>query len=413
MKTETGSQAEAVQTDAEKDKEDKKETGAYVVLLLVLVPLLGIGGTAAVSLIRGFSLSVVILNVFVAAVICLICEVPVSGADIDSFEAPFLIVSYISGLIMSFASPFIFEFTLPFAAPAVIIGLILGRFAGLSALVVFTSISTILLYESGLYFFYIFVTGFILIILFCDRKKYKPISATVTFGSLSSVLYLSCIAISGVDISPGRIVFPLIGLFLNILIVLIVYPKIKENVVDRYENFLKSVLDPDHELIRRLKKTDSREYAISVHTSHLTDMLSEKISLNRDKTFGIAYYMRIGLLSSESGDIPGESLKLLQENDYPDFIMEGIREYYGIDGLRLSKESGCIYIVRDFVSELYSRFDADKERSPDYKKIVSDLIKRKLKDDRIKRSDLSLYDLAVIQEVLKDKVFYYDTILRK
>ena len=381
--------------------------------LLILTPLLGIGGTALVSFIKGFSFQAVILNTFVSASVCIIAEIPLAGAEPDKNGAPYLMVSYISGLLLAFLSSFVYECILPIAAPSAVIALILGEGAGVSALILFASISTVLLYESGLYFFYIFLTGFILIILFCSRKRYRVFPIILTYVSLGGILYISCLFMSRAELNPIMIISPFVGAFLNLLILMIVRPKVIENVLDRRELFIKSILDPEYDLLMKLKNTDRDEYDRAIHSAHLSDILAERLGANRRKTVSISYYSRIGVLRGDKENIDIKSLALIREREFPTFISEGIKEYYSINGKRQSKESSLVLIVNNLLSDIYSYFETHGGKSPDYQEIVINCMKRMIADNRIKLSDLSLYDLGVISEVLKDKVIYYECILRK
>ena len=386
--------------------------GAAIALLLIFVPVAGIGGTALISSIKGFSFQAVIINTFIAAAVCIISEIPLSKVTLNSYGSFYLVLSFCLGLSFVFISPFTFESILPLAAPAVLIGMMLGEAAGFSALVLFTSLSTLLLYESGLYFFYLFISGYALVAFFSRHPSRKALPAVITYLSLGAIIYYACIYISGAAITPGIVVFPAVGAFFNILIILIMKRKIIENVLEREEKFVLSLLDTEYELMQTLKKTERREYDLAVHTAHLCDILAERLSFDPRKTQGISFYSRIGILRGKQ-DIGVKSLSILREHNFPDYVIDGVKELYGYGGLRLSKESGSVFIVHRLLKDIYAYFDENKGESPDYSGMIISILKEELQDNRIKQSDLSLYDLGVISEVLRDKGFYYDFILKE
>ena len=80
---------------------------------------------------------------------------------------------------------------------------------------------------------------------------------------------------------------------------------------------------------------------------------------------------------------------------------------------RLSKESGSVFIVSRLIRDIYRYFDENGGKSPDYNGMVISILKEMISDNRIKMSDLSLYDLGIISEVLKDQGFYHDFILKE
>ncbi len=389
-----------------------RKSGTAIAILLIFVPVAAIGGTALVSSLKGFSFQAVIINTMIAAAICIISEIPLTRVPVNSYGSLYLVLSYVMGLSFVFLSPFTFESILPLSAPAVLIGMILGETAGVSALILFTSLSTLLLYESGLYFFYILVSGYVLIVFFCRKPDRKALSALITYLSLGTLIYFSCIYISGSALTPGVVVFPAVAAFLNILIILIMRTKIIENVMEREERFVLSLLDTEYELMQTLKKTERREYDLAVHTAHLCDILAERLSFDGRKTQGISFYARIGILRGEH-DIGVRSLSILREHGFPEYVINGIKELYGFGDLRLSKESGSVFIVQTLLKEIYAYFDETQGESPDYSEMIISTFKEMLSDNRIKKSDLSLYDLGVMSEVLRDKGFYYDFILKE
>ena len=46
------------------------------ILLLLIIPIIGIGGTAAVSIMRMFSLREILLNTAISAALCIVAEIP-------------------------------------------------------------------------------------------------------------------------------------------------------------------------------------------------------------------------------------------------------------------------------------------------------------------------------------------------
>ncbi len=379
--------------------------------LLIFIPVIGTGGTAVVSYFRFFSIQQVILNTIVAAALCIVAEIPLKRVAIDERGAVYFVYSYLCGLLMSVLSGFAYEFILPIAGPAVLIGLLGGTVSGISALLLFAGISTLVLYESGLYFFFLFFTGFILMMFFTMEREVSVPSAFFTSLSIGAVTFYACCILAERKLSPENVVFPLIGLIFNFIIILVMSPKIYENVLDRETNFINSILDPEYELLQRLKKENKTEYDRMIHSVHLINILMEKMGLERIKLNGIGYYCRIGVLRGENDNVAEKSLSMIHEREFPEEIIEGILEYYDYKERRLSRESGVVLAANKLINRIYEKKAGDTEKKIDYNLLVTEIMKEFTGEKRVLQSDLSLNDLNVISETFRKQAFYYDFIL--
>ncbi len=381
------------------------------ILLLLIIPIIGIGGTAAVSIIRMFSLREILLNTAISAALCIVAEIPLKYSVFEKEGSGWIVIGYISGLLMSLSSAFLMEFMLPLAAPAVLIAFLSGAFNGAAALLLFVGISFLVLYESSVYFFYVMVSGFVLLVMFAEQKNAPRLTAALTFFSVSIVTYFSCFFLMGLELSPELAVFPLVGMFLNFLTVSIIRPKLIENVILKKELFYRKVIDTEYELMQTLKNENRREYDIAVHTAHFCDILTEKMNSDRRKCLGICYYNSIGVLRGDRGNIPEKSLSMIREREFPPDIIEGIKEYYAMNNLRLSKESALVLIIRRVISDIYLFIDSNRGKRPVYNNIITTVMREMTGNPRILKSDLSLNDLNLISEKLRGEALYYDFLL--
>ncbi|MCR4590268.1 MAG: hypothetical protein K5668_05555 [Lachnospiraceae bacterium] len=379
--------------------------------LLIFIPVIGTGGTAIVSYFRFFSVQEVIMNTVVAAALCIVAEIPLKKMAIDSEGAVYFVYSYLCGLLMAVLSGFSYEFILPLSGPAVLIGLLGGPVSGISALLLFCGISTIVLYESGLYFFFMFFTGFLLILLFTLDRDISIPSVIFTAFFIGAVTFYACCILSERKLSPENVVFPLIGIVLDFIIILVMSPKIYENVIDREENFINSILDPEYELLQRLKNENRPEYDKMIHSVHLINILMEKMGLERIKLNGTGYYCRIGVLRGENDNVAEKSLSMLHEREFPEEILEGILEYYAYKGRRLSRESGVVLISNRLIFRIYEEKALHPETKIDFNQLVTDIMKDFTGERRVLQSDLSLNDLNIISDTMRKQEFYYDFIL--
>ena len=378
---------------------------------MIFIPVIGTGGTAIVSYFRFFSIQEVILNTIIAAGLCIVAEMPLKRLTIDSKGVIYFVYSYLSGLLLAVLSGFCYEFILPLAAPAVLIGILGGTPAGSSALLLFTGISTLVLYESGLYFFMMYLIGYILLMFYTLEREVSLLTAVFTSLAVGVPAFYACSILSRARLAPENIVFPLVGLLLDFIVILIMRPKIYTNVIDRRENFINSILDPEYELLQKLKKDNRKEYDKMVHSVHIASILMERMGLQRVKLLGTGYYCRIGVLRGENSNIAEKSLALIHERDFPKVISDGILEYYGIGSTRHSRESGTLLIVNSLITMIYDFKHRHKGKKADYNIMITSVMKRITAEKSILQSDLSLNDINVISETLRKQAFYYDFIL--
>jgi len=393
------------------ERTEDKGSKTAALTLMIFIPVIGTGGTAIVSYFRFFSIQEVILNTIIAAALCIVAEMPLKRLTIDSKGVVYFVYSYLSGLLLAVLSGFCFEFILPLAAPAVLIGILGGTPAGSSALLLFTGISTLVLYESGLYFFLMFFVGYILLMFFTLHREVSVPSAVFTSLSAGGLTFYACSILSKARLAPENVVFPLVGLLLDFIIILIMRPKIYLNVIDAKENFINSILDPEYELLQKLKNDERREYDKVIHSIHIANILMERMGLERIKLLGTGYYCRIGVLRGENSNVAEKSLSLIHERDFPKVITDGILEYYGLSGTRLSRESGALIVINSLIDMIYDFKHRHKGEKADYSIMINSVMKRITAEKSILQSDLSLNDLNVISETLRKQAFYYDFIL--
>lgn len=379
--------------------------------LLILLPIIGIGGTALVSLIRVFSLKEIILNTAVAACLCIIAEVSMDDLEIDRHGVRYFVTAYVSGIIMAVISGFLFEFVFPLAAPAVVIGMLAGPLVAVSSLTLFCGISTLVLYESGLYFFYMMVSGLILIILYCRQKKVSRLTSSIIYFFASAVVFVDCFILSDASFSPEMVVFPFVGIFLNTLVIIIMVPKIYEEITDRVDKMWAEINDPEYDLLKTLKETNKREYDKMIHIAHISGILCEKMHSDRRKTMGICYYHRIGVIRGGHDNLDVKSLSLIRYRDFPEEIVEGIQEYYGLKRRNLTRESASVLLIDRFIGYVYDHMDSHGGEKPDYDATVELIIKEAMTDRRFLTSSLTFNDINLINTCLKKEKFYYDFIL--
>ena len=102
---------------------------------------------------------------------------------------------------------------------------------------------------------------------------------------------------------------------------------------------------------------------------------------------------------------------MVRERDFPPDIIEGLKEYYAMNNLRLSKESALVLIIRRVISDIYLFIDSNGGKRPVYNNIITTVMREMTGNPRILKSELSLNDLNLISEKLRGEALYYDFLL--
>ncbi|MCR4890747.1 MAG: hypothetical protein K5989_00980 [Lachnospiraceae bacterium] len=409
---------------------DKRHKGgAFRFLALVAAFLFSTLGTASVLLIRGFS---PLSAGFSALLSCILFVIFLFALNGDRFSEKLerkgsergenfvkflddetnvkgdLTIPFLAGAVAASSSGLLPEFIMPFGALALMVSLVRGFRTGMASLLFFAGVSTLSCAEGGLYFFELFLSGFCMILFFRRQTRYgSTLFPLLCYLFLSAGSYLSLLYIFHLEIGPGTFIYPGVGLLLDVIILLVFLPKIREEVLFRDQIFYESINDPEYELLQRLKNEDNEEFQRAIHTAYLSDRVSDSIGADRNLAKILAYYHRIGALRGKRNHLKEKTLSILREDGFPANVMRGIEEYWGLPGTHLGREAAVVKIT-DSLFDLIMEEDAlDEAVNLNYDELV-DRIVRKLTAERIYLlSEITLRDVPLIRKRLKQEQLYY------
>ncbi len=313
--------------------------------------------------------------------------------------------------ILSFASGFLPEFIVPFSAVCLLITFLDGFSAGAAAALMSAMISMIVLSESGPYFFLILFNSLLLSFIMKNRLKvrketgYTPLFVWLI---LSIVLYSAVIIFFNVKITLQIAVLPLCGLFVDLIVVLIFLPKIREEFVFKADDFYDEINDPEYSLLLKFKKQEKHEFERAIHTAYLSDRIADRIGADRRKAKVTAYYHRIGVLRGDQNQLAEKTLSMVREDEFPQEIIESLQEYWSLPGCRMSRETAVVFVADHVVAAIYEELHAHPDQKPEYSVIIAKTINSLLKTREIRESWLTLSDLEKMEKRLLGEKLYYD-----
>lgn len=313
--------------------------------------------------------------------------------------------------ILSFLSGFAPEFTIPFSAVVLLITYLSGFPTGIAAALMSATVSTVVLSESGPYFFLIIFNSLLLMFIMRNRLKvrketsYMPL---VVWIVISLVVYAAVIIFFNVTPKLQVILFPLFGLFIDLIVVLIFLPKLRLELVFKADDFYDEINDPEYVMLLKFKKEEKHEFQRAIHTAYLSDRIADQIGADRRKAKVTAYYHRIGVLTGDKDQIAENTLAMIKKDDFPLEIIESMEEYWGYEGHRMSRETAVVYVADHVIAAIYDEIHANPGVKPDYTAIISKTINSLLRTREIRDSWLTLYDIEKIEKRLLGEKLYYD-----
>ena len=353
-------------------------------------------------------LSAIICDIVILAVSAVLIIISLDKLKDDRHKKP-AVRAMLIGMVLSIVAFFTPEFIFPFQAIALIFMVYTDFAAGTGLLAFYSAVSMVAYNDGSVYFFYCFVSGLILLLLYRNPVNGFTYKKPLLLYSLYSLLiYVAFMLKFSVRLTPESVIGPACGLFVNVIVVLIALPKIGHEVLFALEEKYAAVVDPEYELMLRLKKENNLEYKRALHSGYLADRLAEKIGADRRMARACAYYHRIGGLV-ESDSSPSErTANLIAEHEFPDDMQRCINVYTGYIRDRYSKENAITMFSDELIKSLLRLISERPGEKINYDALINLVCEKVSARPQIMESDLSMRDLRVIKQRLKEEKLYYD-----
>ena len=353
-------------------------------------------------------LSVIISDIVVLAISAVMLVISIDRLKDSRYQKP-AFKAMLIGMVLSIVAFFTPEFIFPFQAIAVIF-MIYTDFSGGAGLLAFYSAVSMIAYNDGsVYFFYCFITGLFLLQFYKDPEKSYTFKKPLFLYSIYSILiYMAFMIKFSVKLTPESIIGPVCGLFVNILVIIIVLPKIGHEVLFALEEKYAAVVDPEYELMITLKKENNLEYKRALHSGYLSDRLAETIGVDRRMARACAYYHRIGGLLETEAPAAERTATLIAEHEFPDDMQKSINVYTGFERGRYSKENAITMFSDELIKSILRLNMERPGEKINYDALINLVCERVSDRPQIVESDLSRRDLRIIKQRLKEEKLYYD-----
>ncbi|MCR4743633.1 MAG: hypothetical protein K5894_00200 [Lachnospiraceae bacterium] len=318
-------------------------------------------------------------------------------------------ITLIIGIVLCIAGFWSPEFIFPFHALALIYMIYTDFASAVALLGMFGTITMVSANESSGYFFYFMIPAIILLLPFKNPDKYFNVKKTVLYYTLSSMLiYAALFILYSLKITPENIIFPAIGILMNVLVTIIVMPKIQHGFLFKTEEIYKNIVDPEYHLLLKLRKENNHEYKRAIHSAYLSGRCADRVKADSRLARGCAYYHRIGVLTEGEENLSSKTANLIDENEFPTELADMIKICAGAKKSYLPKEVAIALICDDLISSIIKFMEQKPGESINYDALIDLIFERISNRAPVVDSDLSLRDIRIIKKKLKEEKLYYD-----
>lgn len=314
---------------------------------------------------------------------------------------------YTVSLLLAFVFVFLPVAVWPFMVISVALCLFGNEITGMASTALLLML-TVSLSEArpGIFLLY-FMTGMAAAAVFRRLDE----SFQVFYPSMISVLILivgqTAYIVLAVNeqLNPEMFIISTIGLFLNIMFLVIVLRYLNFAVVNRYRMLYMEINDQEFSLLAGLKQSDRQAYYLAIHTAYFCERIAVAVGLDARVCKAGGYYHRLENFSEEPDEDFLETLE--QEYRFPPAVIRLLREYRSGQPL-VTKETSVVYLSDAVVSCMMELFKEDSSASVDYAEIIVSLFAQLGEEGILNACELTIAEYGSIQKIFLEEKLYYD-----
>lgn len=316
---------------------------------------------------------------------------------------------YIIGLIGSVLFPLVLPTGWPYLVIFITLSLFSSEMTGLVSGVVLLTNSFLLTGTfDGAVFLSFFIPAIVAILLFSavndEFKVGIPLGISVSFQFLC--LSLVSVLLSSKTFSFLLFLYPLINIAICFVVMLIVLKIFSYSLIYKTNDRFLDIIDPEFELIVKLKEKSKEDYNHTIYTSVLCAKIASAIGINPNIAKACGLYHRIGLLLGEN--TYENVCILLDKYEVPSTVKELLKEYLLPQTVIKSREIVVLMFADTVISSVKYLFLKNPEANIDYEKLITAIFDKKIGNGVISDSKISYEDINVMKRILIDDKLFYD-----
>ncbi len=321
-----------------------------------------------------------------------------------------LFAAFLLGMAASAAGAFLPEFLAPLSCFGVLFLLLSSPFVGFALLFPLLITGMSAQGEGGFAFCYYALCALVLMVFYLHIPEHLPVGKSLAAFAFARIALFALGAFFSGALPGGSVIFSFAaGLLLEMVILLVVLPKLERSVVFPWRERFGDINDPEYVLLMALKKDYREQYRRAIHTAYLSDRLALRLGADRVLTKAVAYYHNIGLLL-EGNTGKEATLALVLEYSFPPSLVKCLGEYpFPGEVVRgMSRETALAYLCSRVVTAICDWYERMPEGQADYESIIDEELSLVRKDKNILYSELTFADFFAVRKHLKREKLYYD-----
>lgn len=309
-------------------------------------------------------------------------------------------MSFLTGLAVALGCCYLPVSGWPFPAVFVLLSLFGNLTLGIFGGTVLLMIPVLITGAGAGDFFLYFISGVFAAVLFQKLENGFKIGIPMFLSLFCLLLCEMARVVLLLNARPSLEAFSVsfVNIVINGSLLIAIIKYFSARVVYQYREAYLEWNDPENDLLRQFKENSKGDYMQCIHTAHFCEIIARRLGLSEDALRCAAYYYKW----EEKGE------NITAAKNFPPPAREILQEYREGRGTAVHKETAVLICAERVVSSILYMMENNKDKPPEYDKIIEIVFKRFQDKGDFKNSDLMLKELEQIKTIFKEEKLYYD-----
>lgn len=392
----------------ERNEANRSKTFSIAIYIILIL------GTILIGCVRDYSIVKNMVNIVTAVVCGILVQCFYTHGEGKYIREIHSDVLYFFGMVISFALIFLYDYEfigglwlISVAVISVIDGMKHGMICYFLCMVQYVLFATDYIHNSKNILYYL-VFGAVVVLLLSENSIKELIYSAVAMLALSAVLLIIQFGFDVAVLKENKtyIIIQLMSSFVIAVTAFIVrymfeqFGKIKE-LCDEDTEKMRSLLESDHELIRRLQAFSANLFIHSMRVSVISMRVAQKMGYNTLLAKAGGMYHEIGRIKKEEDYIEATN-DIVYAYDFPKCLTELIMQNCDKNEKPESREA-VIVMLSDSIVSMVEYFIRNKDKSrPSKEKLIDSVFDNRQKKGNFDNCDISEKELQDIKEIYKN-----------
>ncbi len=315
---------------------------------------------------------------------------------------------YFCSLVMSLLFAFLPVTGWPFLVISIALSLFGSETIGVVASAVLIGISSSIAGAPCEIFLMYLISGVVAILCFrrIDSAFHIFMPALCSFLVLI-VLHTACIILYVNErLGVGLFVLPVIGLFVNGILLVIVLRYLESSVVNRYRMTFMEINDQEYALMAELRQNDKDAYFTAIHTGYLCERVANSTGLDAALCKSGGYYHKLADCPRKEREELFE--KLQDKHHFPPAVLKLLDECNRPEHRFVTPEAAVVHMADAVVTSIRYLFQNNPEAEVQYDQVIRSLFDRKVRQGMFDDCDITFAQFQQMKKLFLEEKLYYD-----